>query len=255
MSKIERNVWKLNNIPPLEHCSIFRAQKLLNCEVEDLLHWHDIGAINLCIKLANITGTLNIAITQNKDITTDKHNLYGSNQINMLKKTEDIWSQYSRVDSVLELKDSVSAIETHNGHHAIQIQLKAIVSGLWYAASKNLVDLLERPEHNHFAQEVSAINPTNNTIFCHFSPDDNSKMPISLNKVYITGKDVEKIFEHTISSRPLQLTRDATIILNKKVITKPQFTLQNKTLGDFINEFIKLNPAPDNQSVYDDENL
>ena len=51
ISKTERNIWKQNNIPPLEYCSISRAQKLLDCEIEDLLHWHDIGAINLCVKL------------------------------------------------------------------------------------------------------------------------------------------------------------------------------------------------------------
>lgn len=252
MNKTERNVWKMNNIPPLEYCSIFRAQKLLNCEVEDLLHWHDIGAINLCVKLTNITGTLNIAITPNKD-KTNKHNLFASNQNDIFKKTEETWSQYSRVDRVLELKDSVSAIETHHGNHAIQIQLKATISGLWHTASKNLMELLECPEHNQLAREVSAINPANNTLFCHFSPDDSSNLPLSLNKIYILSKDVEKIYEHTISSRPLDLTKEPTIILNKKIINEPQFTLQNKTLGDFINEFMQLNPALDKHSIFSDK--
>lgn len=254
INKTERNVWKQNNIPPLEYCSIARAQKLLNCEIEDLLHWHDIGAINLCIKLTSITGTLNIAITQNKG-NTGNHHLYDAKQSDILKKNEEIWSHYSRVDRVLELKDSVSAIETHHGNHAIQIQLKATVSGLWYAASKTLGDLLECPEHNHLAREVSAINPANNTLFCHFSPDDSSNLPISLNKIYIICKDVEKIYEHTISSRPLELAREPAIILNKKIINEPQFTLQNKSLNDFIDEFMQLNPAVDSQSVFANEKL
>ncbi|MGM1332328.1 hypothetical protein ACS0TW_41875, partial [Klebsiella michiganensis] len=58
MERKERNIWKLNNLPPLEYCSISRAKKLLKCEIEDLLHWHDIGAINLCIKMGKTNGTL-----------------------------------------------------------------------------------------------------------------------------------------------------------------------------------------------------
>ena len=177
------------------------------------------------------------------------------NQSDTLKKNEATWSYYSRVDRVLELKDSVSAIETQQGNHAIQIQLKAIVSGLWYVTSKNLGELLECPEHNHLAKEVSAINPANNTLFCHFSPDNSSNLPISINKIYIISKDVEKIYEHTISSRPLELAREPTIILNKKIINEPQFTLQNKTLTDFIDEFMKLNPELDKKSLYVNENL
>lgn len=254
ISKTERNIWKQNNIPPLEYCSISRAQKLLDCEIEDLLHWHDIGAINLCVKLTSITGTLNIALTQNKE-SINKRSLYSVNQSDTLKKNEATWSYYSRVDRVLELKDSVSAIETQQGNHAIQIKLKAIVSGLWYVTSKNLGELLECPEHNHLAKEVSAINPANNTLFCLFSPDNSSNLPISINKIYIISKDVEKIYEHTISSRPLELAREPTIILNKKIINEPQFTLQNKTLTDFIDEFMKLNPELDKKSLYVNENL
>ncbi|MGP4881706.1 hypothetical protein ACTXQV_59935, partial [Klebsiella pneumoniae] len=28
-SGVERNIWKLNNLPPMEYCSLARAQKLL----------------------------------------------------------------------------------------------------------------------------------------------------------------------------------------------------------------------------------
>ncbi|MGR7299268.1 hypothetical protein ACU62B_17855 [Klebsiella aerogenes] len=70
MNKVERNIWKLNNLPPLEYCSIARAQKLLQCELEDLLHWHDIGAISLCLKLKKNRGTLNSALTRNQGLAT-----------------------------------------------------------------------------------------------------------------------------------------------------------------------------------------
>ncbi|MDM7272785.1 hypothetical protein QUH42_26280, partial [Klebsiella grimontii] len=74
-------------------------------------------------------------------------------------------------------------------------------------------------------------------------------------KINIISKDVEKIYEHTISSRPLELAREPTIILNKNIINEPEFTLQNKTLTDFIDEFMKLNPELDKKSLYVNENL
>lgn len=248
MNKIERNVWKLNNIPPLEYCSIFRAQKLLNCEVEDLLHWHDIGAINLAIKLKNIPGMLNIAISKNIDIANPQSENH-LNHTNILRKKEEIWSQYSTVDRVLEIKESVSAIETLHGNQAIQTQIKAIVSGLWHIAEKNLGELRECPDHNQLVQNVSAIAPTKNTLFCYFSADDSSHLSVSLNKIYILSKDVEKIFEHTISSRTLEIAKHPSVILNKEVINEPQFTLQNITLTDFIDEFMQLNPGFNRQSL------
>lgn len=248
MNKIERNVWKLNHIPPLEYCSLSRAQKLLNCEIEDLLHWHDIGAINLCIKLTNTPGTLNIAITSDNG-SSRKSNSYDVQGNSIPRETEKNWSQYSNVDRVIELKESVSATETLYGTNAIQIQLKAAVSGLWYVASKNLGELLECQESNHTVQEVSAIKPTNNTLFCHFSPDIGGVFPISLNRIYIISQDIEKIFEHTINSRPLDQVKNPMIILNEKVINEPEFTSQNNTFIEFIDDFIRLNADLDNQSI------
>ncbi|HFW2893685.1 TPA: hypothetical protein ACIBCV_004095, partial [Salmonella enterica subsp. enterica serovar Muenchen] len=34
-NKIQKNIWALNKMPPLEYCSLSRAAKLLNCEIED----------------------------------------------------------------------------------------------------------------------------------------------------------------------------------------------------------------------------
>lgn len=40
----------MEKLLPLEYCKLDRAAKLLGCEVEDILHWGIIGAINLCVK-------------------------------------------------------------------------------------------------------------------------------------------------------------------------------------------------------------
>lgn len=38
---------------PLEYCRITRAAQLLNCEVNDILHWGAVGAIRLSVMLDN----------------------------------------------------------------------------------------------------------------------------------------------------------------------------------------------------------
>lgn len=39
----------MGNLLPLEYCTLERASRLLDCEVQDLLHWGSIGAIKLCL--------------------------------------------------------------------------------------------------------------------------------------------------------------------------------------------------------------
>lgn len=36
-------------LPPLEYCRLDRASRLIGCEVEDFIHWHEVGSIQLCV--------------------------------------------------------------------------------------------------------------------------------------------------------------------------------------------------------------
>lgn len=44
MAKI-KSIWEARSIAPLEFCTVTRASSLLGCQVEDILHWMEIGAI------------------------------------------------------------------------------------------------------------------------------------------------------------------------------------------------------------------
>lgn len=46
-----KNIWSLNGIPEMEYCSIERAAELLQCKINDLLHFAETGSIEICIKL------------------------------------------------------------------------------------------------------------------------------------------------------------------------------------------------------------
>ncbi|EAP4737105.1 hypothetical protein H1I13_004420, partial [Salmonella enterica] len=45
------NIWLEKNIPALEYCRLPRATELLGCNISDLLHWAEIEAIELCLKI------------------------------------------------------------------------------------------------------------------------------------------------------------------------------------------------------------
>ncbi|ECX4751537.1 hypothetical protein F6B59_24325, partial [Salmonella enterica] len=46
------------SLPLREYYPIERAAELLGCTIDDLVHWAEVGSIQLCIKLNNSFGTL-----------------------------------------------------------------------------------------------------------------------------------------------------------------------------------------------------
>ena len=240
MNKIERNIWKLNNLPPLEYCSIARAQKLLQCELEDLLHWHDIGAISLCLKLKKNRGTLNSALTRNQGVGDSS---YGYGGFDDITKANKPWSQHSKINNIITLNENVSVIDADHDSAIAKIKLNVSVSGLWHTHSRNLMDVLENPDNIQQEDTLSIISPAKNVIYCNFIPDNDDKPTIELNKLYITSKEIEKIYEHTISSRPLEYSEAEMNSYNEKTINEPSTPPQNKLLLEFINYIIQSNPA------------
>jgi hypothetical protein len=240
MNKIERNIWKLNSLPPLEYCSIARAQKLLHCEMEDLLHWHDIGAISLCLKLKKNHGTLNSALTRGKNT---RDSFYDSAGFEDITRADKPWSQHSKINNIITLNENVSVIDADHDSAIAKIKLDVSVSGLWHTHSRNLMDVLENPDNIQQENELSIISPAKNVIYCNFIPDHDDKPVIELSKLYIISKEIEKIYEHTISSRPLEFSEAAMNSFNEKTINEPSTPPQNKILLEFINYVIQSNPA------------
>lgn len=240
MERKERNIWKLNNLPPLEYCSISRAKKLLNCEIEDLLHWHDIGAISLCIKVGKINGTLKGAFQHGQS----SNNLYFLNAPNVdeLSISERSWSRHSKINKIFKFNDSEANQEAQYGMPITQLKLRVSVSGLWYCHTRNLMEILETPDGMITEERISIISPATNVLFCHFIPDEDERPTITLSKLYITSQAIEKIYEHTISSRPLELSEKALHLPEEQDMVTPSTIMQNKLLIEFINHIIQSNP-------------
>ncbi|WP_281074286.1 hypothetical protein [Klebsiella quasivariicola] len=235
MNITERNIWKLNNLPPMEYCSLARAQKLLNCELEDILHWHDIGAINLCLKLNPTRGTLKIAALshQEKDVTTAFSPLSSS------EAAETIWSPHSHIRSILRLEGDIPMMETLRGNTVTQFNVKVSASGLWHPHCRNLMALLEAPGDIIRESKLSMMLPDKPFVYCHFIPDEAECPVISLNRIYITSQAIEKIYAHSISARPMDVTKNSLLEQTNYIHQELTVLPQNELLLEFIHYLIQ----------------
>lgn len=235
MNITERNIWKLNNLPPMEYCSLARAQKLLNCELEDILHWHDIGAINLCLKLNPTRGTLKIAVLshQEKDVTT------ALNPLTSAEEVETFWSPHSHIRSILRLDDDIPMVETLRGNTVTQFNVKVSASGLWHPHSRNLMALLETPDDILYENRLSMMLPDKPFVYCHFIPDEDEYSAISLNRIYITSQAIEKIYAHSISVRPMDVTKNSLLEQTSYIHQELTVLPQNEVLLEFIHYLIQ----------------
>ncbi len=235
MNITERNIWKLNNLPPMEYCSLARAQKLLNCELEDILHWHDIGAINLCLKLNPTRGTLKIAVLshQEKDVTT------ALNPLTSAEEVETFWSPHSHIRSILRLDDDIPMVETLRGNTVTQFNVKVSASGLWHPHSRNLMALLETPDDILYENRLSMMLPDKPFVYCHFIPDEDEYSAISLNRIYITSQAIEKIYAHSISARPMDVTKNSLLEQTSYIHQELTVLPQNELLLEFIHYLIQ----------------
>lgn len=219
----------------MEYCSLARAQKLLNCELEDILHWHDIGAINLCLKLNPTRGTLKIAVLshQEKDVTTAFSPLASA------EAAETIWSPHSHIRSILRLEGDIPMMETLRGNTVTQFNVKVSASGLWHPHCRNLMALLEAPDDIVRERRLSMMLPDKPFVYCHFIPDEAECPVISLNRIYITSQAIEKIYAHSISARPMDVTKNP--LLEHSSYIQQELTLlpQNEVLLEFIHYIIQ----------------
>ncbi|HGF0149375.1 TPA: hypothetical protein ACGBUC_003448 [Klebsiella variicola] len=234
MNITERNIWKLNNLPPMEYCSLARAQKLLNCELEDILHWHDIGAINLCLKLNPTRGTLKIAVLshQEKDVIAALNPLAA-------EAVETFWSPHSHIRSILRLDGDIPMMETLRGNTVTQFNVKVSASGLWHPHSRNLMALLEAPDDILYENRLSMMLPDKPFVYCHFIPDEDEYSAISLNRIYITSQAIEKIYAHSISARPMDVTKNSLLEQTSYIHQELTVLPQNEVLLEFIHYLIQ----------------
>ncbi len=157
--------------------------KLLNCELEDILHWHDIGAINLCLKQPNAGN-----IKNRRPLPSGKAVTSAFNPFTSVEAGETVWSQHSHIRSILRLEGDIPTMETLRGNMVTQFNVKVFASGLWHPHCRNLMALLEAPDDILFENRLSMMLPDKPFVYCHFIPEEDERPSISLNRIYITSR-------------------------------------------------------------------
>lgn len=66
-----RSAWEKHGLPALEYCKLDRASELLGCKVDDLLHWAEIGAIELCLEFDGFDAQISLPIDRVTETVTD----------------------------------------------------------------------------------------------------------------------------------------------------------------------------------------
>lgn len=152
---------------------------------------------------------------------------------------ETFWSPHSHVHSILRLDGDIPVMETLRGNTVTQFNVKVTASGLWHPHSRNLMALLEAPDDIHHENRLSMMLPEKPFVYCHFIPQEAENPTLSLNRLYITSQAIEKIFAHSISARPMDVTknplRQQTGYIHQELTSLPQ----SEVLLEFIHDLIQ----------------
>ncbi|EAC0630593.1 hypothetical protein GC796_19005 [Salmonella enterica] len=242
--KNEKNIWVLNKIPPLEYCSISRAAKLLNCEIEDFLHWHDVGVISLGINLQKTKGILKIKVgNQNSEENPLKLYLDGDLTFNELTRVYKIWSRHSKVYTLITTKDDLIPPLIHTNTLSTTYELNCIISDIWSIDSRNISVLLNDTENVFEETKLSAISPSEQILSNSFQPEMGERPVINLDNIFITKETIDIIHTHALSGKPLPFMEDLiNSYENENHDIKP-ISPHKEKLSNFIRFLIQSNPT------------
>lgn len=219
------NVWERNNIPVIEYCNLPRAAELLNCQVIDLIHFAEIGAIEFCLELNKFEAAL-MMMAKDGDFS-DWENKFPPRVLNYHNKSA--LSQFIPVpESNFDLKNFLTEKyeppkQLYHWDHRVDMKSPLLfLSGIWCIAvirqvSSFFIDLKTYGEAEIFDRDIAfkeADIPFNHAEFGSdkwiifamppFSKEDFLKNPtelfpnkvigkIKVNDIYLTRYQMEKI--------------------------------------------------------------
>ena len=183
----KKNIWKDKRIAPLEYCSITRAAKLLECEAEDFLHWHDISALELLINPKGYLGTMRFY--SKRDLDSD-NNVLSVKYVD--HELDDFIYEELKIDGVMLTYEPTTPIEKkfieNKGEFLYTVTGK--LGGLWkILSSESIAQTLGIYRLSNDDYSVSVIMK--------------ESLVDKWNDIFITRDDIEKIYNHSISGNPM----------------------------------------------------
>lgn len=226
----------MENLLPLEYCKLDRAARLLGCEVDDLIHWGKIGAIDLCLRRPGIgtlapnirwdgteqsSDNLLVSVFENLDISLGSYSILSS------------VAGYSPIPS-FDLLPEDDICRTH-----------VLFSGFWVFGAIHIIEL------GSVCSDVFVITPydsKNNGVLGLIAPQEREDFqPISKEDLWIMRPDLEKLKKAIDSGDYLPNIYNNTELAEKNraqelkssLDTPPRITAKQ---SDVIKALVLLNP-------------
>lgn len=244
-------------LPLREYYPIERAAELLGCTIDDLIHWAEVGSIQLCIKLNNAFGTLgkfafghlvnyidfNIAIkgTQYEDDLNNLEKSMREDDSYYIEKSEIIY--HAMVDYINEHRDINSlSKETRFGFAQLEYLFRNYVAEDFSKIAK-----LNKLSHKYFLENdklhnigkllrdesVAQYIVIMNGFFaldCYFFSDVNMENEITIGNSTFTGNTIYMPENNLL----LDIIVDEDVNINVKdlFVLKNDFISIQKAIGD-----------------------
>ncbi|ENM1232987.1 hypothetical protein AB6R86_004609 [Salmonella enterica] len=196
------------NLPALEYCSLERATRFIGdgCEIEDLLHWAEIGAISLSHKFNDsICGY----------VSFNERNIDVAEYIfNFIEHGKHFWVPISDRSIILVMDfadcvtiDDVVSVLTKSGDKPA---VKAVIKGLWDISKYHINDKFPSIYTN-----LSFSPSGNNNVNCEVTIH-NYELGLSLNNLLVSKQAISTILGDNNKLRSLPITNDAFYLLEKE---------------------------------------
>ena len=98
---------------------------------------------------------------------------------------------------------------------------------------------LEAPDDILFEIRLSMMLPDKPFVYCHFIPEEDERPSISLNRIYITSQAIEKIYAHSISARPMDVTKNPLLDQTRYIQQELTVLPQSEVLLEFIHYLVQ----------------
>ncbi|NKI73257.1 hypothetical protein Dpoa2040_000443 [Dickeya sp. CFBP 2040] len=189
------NIWIDKQVAPLEYCSIQRASALLKCEEEDFLHWHDIGAISLAIKLNNKTSA-NLYFISDK-MLSDSEKKKVRIELNQLYNFES--------SRIIGSVDDIEITFSSSGRNGFRYNISppCLIFGVWRILDDfNLSCSLGNAEklYSMSVFQEQSISPTLLRVVVAML-----EMAVAYDKrsLFVLRSDIENIYTHAMTGQPM----------------------------------------------------
>lgn len=238
---------KLPPLLPLEYCRIDRAARMLDCEVDDIFHWQEVGAISLFTKLDNVEGKLfvmDFKLDSKEDLDLYLEScLYSSDEIVFFN------NGYSRFE-VDHFPSETSKPYVQQGKSIFlgdtpldELVISGYMSGLWRLVTLSVKEIFNS-EHQFLELEGSFLSPDAEQpigVFISMPTIDVMK-----GDLWITRPDIEKLYESITTGEPLTNIHNNTELAQRakeqEAVTRTRAPRTSHPQSEMIRALLLLHP-------------